>query len=71
MRAAPTPRRRGTPRQGHGVCQMEAPEIFRVRQRAENHDRVEVLLDRIPEELRAKLESAVRYIEEDAQEPRP
>lgn len=59
--------------QGHGVCQMEAPGIFRVRERAEDHDQVEVLLDPVPEELRAGLEAAVRYcpnrvlsIEEDA-----
>ena len=47
--------------QGHGVCQLEAPEIFRVRERAEDYDRVEVLLEEIPEELRAKLEAAVRF----------
>ena len=47
--------------QGHGVCEMEAPEIFRVRARAEDHDQVEVLLDPVPEGLRAKLEAAVRY----------
>lgn len=47
--------------QGHGVCEMEAPEIFRVRERAEDHDQVEILLDEVPEELRGKLEAAVRY----------
>jgi ferredoxin len=47
--------------QGHGVCQMEAPEIFRVRERPDDHDQVEVLLDEIPEALRAELEAAVRY----------
>ena len=47
--------------QGHGVCQLEAPEIFRVRERPEDHDQVEILLETVPEELRAKLEAAVRY----------
>ena len=47
--------------QGHGMCQMEAPEIFRVRERPEDHDQVEVLLEEIPEDLRGKLEAAVRY----------
>jgi ferredoxin len=47
--------------QGHGVCQMEAPEIFRVRERSHDHDQVEVLLEDVPEALRKKLEAAVRY----------
>ncbi len=47
--------------QGHAVCQMEAPEIFRVRERAEDHDQVEQILPEIPEALRTKLEAAVRY----------
>ncbi|MEN8159662.1 MAG: ferredoxin [Myxococcota bacterium] len=47
--------------QGHAVCQMEAPEIFRVRERPDDHDQVEVLLDEIAEALRPKLEAAVRY----------
>lgn len=47
--------------QGHAICQMEAPEIFRLRASAEDYDRVEVLLEEVPEELRAKLEAAVRY----------
>ena len=64
--------------QGHGVCQMEAPEIFRVRERPEDHDQVELLLEEIPAELREKLEAAVRYcpnrvlsIEEDAPPENP
>lgn len=47
--------------QGHGVCQMEAPEIFRVRERADDHDQVEVLMREVPETLRKKLEAAVRF----------
>ena len=47
--------------QGHGMCQLEAPEIFRVRERAEDHDQVEVLLDDVPASLREKLDAAVRY----------
>ena len=47
--------------QGHGVCQMEAPEIFRVVERDDGYDQVEVVLDPVPEALRPKLEAAVRY----------
>jgi ferredoxin len=47
--------------QGHAICQMEAPEIFRVRERPDDHDQVEVLQGEIPEALRQKLEAAVRY----------
>jgi ferredoxin len=47
--------------QGHAVCQLEAPEIFRVRERTDDHDQVEVLLDEIPEALRPKLVAAVRF----------
>lgn len=47
--------------QGHGMCQEEAPEIFRVRERPDDHDQVELLLDEIPEALRSRLEAAVRY----------
>ena len=43
------------------VWEMEAPEIFRVRERTEDHDQVEVLLDAVPEALRTRLEAAVRY----------
>ena len=62
--------------QGHAVCVMEAPEIFRVRERAEDHDQVELILDDVPEGLRAQLEAAVRYcpnrvlsIEDDEADP--
>jgi ferredoxin len=47
--------------QGHAVCQMEAPEIFRVVDRPGDYPRVEVILERPPEELRAQAEAAARY----------
>ena len=47
--------------QGHGVCQSEAPEIFRVVDRPGDYARVEVILERPPEELRAQAEAAARY----------
>jgi sterol 14-demethylase len=45
---------------GHGVCQGEAPEIFRVVDRPEGYAHVEVILERPPEELRAKAKAAER-----------
>ena len=47
--------------QGHAVCQAEAPEIFRVVDRPGDYPRVEVILERPPEELRAQAEAAARY----------
>jgi ferredoxin len=47
--------------QGHGVCQNEAPEIFRVVDRPGDYARVEVILERPPEELRGPAEMAARY----------
>ena len=47
--------------QGHGVCQTEAPEIFRVVDRPGEYGRVEVILERPPEELRGPAEAAARY----------
>lgn len=47
--------------QGHGMCELEAPEIFRVIERPGEYARVEVLLEHPPEALRAKLEAAVRF----------
>jgi len=44
--------------QGHGVCAGEAPEVFRVDPRT---GKVELLLERPPEALRARVEKAVRY----------
>ena len=45
----------------HGVCQHEAPEIFRVVDEPGSYAHVEVLLERPPEELRAKAEAAQRH----------
>ena len=45
---------------GHGVCQLEAPEIFRVVDEADGYAHVEVILERPPEELREKAKSAER-----------
>jgi len=47
--------------QGHAMCQLEAPEIFRVVDRPGAYPQVEVILETPPEALRAKLEAAVRY----------
>jgi len=46
---------------GHGVCQGEAPEIFRVVDLPGGYAHVEVILERPPEELRPKAEAAARY----------
>ncbi|TCN52880.1 ferredoxin [Rhodococcus sp. SMB37] len=43
--------------QGHAMCEMEAPDVFRV----PKHGTVEVLIDEIPEDLRDDVEAAVRY----------
>ncbi len=45
---------------GHGVCQLEAPEIFRVVDEPGDYARVEVILERPPEELRAQAKAAER-----------
>jgi ferredoxin len=47
--------------QGHAICQLEAPEIFRVVDRPGDYARVEVILERPPEDLRGKAEAAARY----------
>ena len=47
--------------QGHGVCQEEAPEIFRVREVAGAYDRVELIRASPDEGLRDKAEAAARY----------
>jgi sterol 14-demethylase len=44
--------------QGHGVCATEAPEVFAVDREA---SRVVLLREDVPDELRAKVERAVRY----------
>ena len=46
---------------GHGVCQREAPEIFRVVDQPGGYAHVEVLLERPPEELREQAKAAERY----------
>ncbi len=46
---------------GRGVCEGEAPEIFRVVDRPGGYAHVEVILERPPEELRAQAEAAERY----------
>ncbi|GCE41109.1 Ferredoxin [Rhodococcus wratislaviensis] len=43
--------------QGHAVCEMEAPDVFVV----PKHGKVEVLDADPPENLRAEVESAVRF----------
>ena len=43
------------------MCQGEAPEIFRVVDRPGDYPRVEVILERPPEELRPQAEAAARY----------
>jgi ferredoxin len=45
---------------GHGVCQIEAPEIFRVVDHPGGYAHVEVILERPPEKLRAKALAAER-----------
>jgi ferredoxin len=46
---------------GHGVCQLEAPEIFRVVDQRGGYAHVEVILERPPEELREQAKAAERY----------
>ena len=46
---------------GHGVCQGEAPEIFKVVDLPGGYAHVEVILERPPEELRAKVLAAARH----------
>jgi ferredoxin len=45
---------------GHGVCENVAPEVFRVVDDVDGYAHVEVILERPPEELREKAESAER-----------
>ncbi|MEZ4290911.1 MAG: ferredoxin [Myxococcota bacterium] len=47
--------------QGHGVCQDEAPEVFRVVENAEGYDHVELVVADPDESLRPKVERAVRF----------
>jgi ferredoxin len=43
--------------EGHGKCQQAAPEVFDFR---ENEDQSYVKLDDVPEELRPKVDRAIR-----------
>jgi ferredoxin len=43
--------------QGHGVCESEAPEVFTV----PKNGQVTLLQETPPEELRAKVQTAVTY----------
>lgn len=47
--------------QGHAMCQLEAPEVFRVVDRPGDYARAELILESPPEALRSQLEAAVRY----------
>jgi ferredoxin len=47
--------------QGHAMCEQEAAEVFRVVDRPGDYAQVEVILVEPPEELREKVEAAVRY----------
>ena len=47
--------------QGHSVCMDEAPEVFRVRERAEHYPQVQVLQVFPPPELWDKVREAARY----------
>lgn len=45
---------------GHGVCESEAPEIFRVSDTMDGYAHVELLIEQPPEELREKARAAER-----------
>lgn len=47
--------------QGHALCQEEAPEVFRVVERAGTYDQVSLRDAHPPERLRAKVEAAARH----------
>ena len=47
--------------QGNRMCEEEAPEVFRVKERRGAYDQVEVVLERPPERLRARVEAAARF----------
>ena len=44
--------------QGHGTCVAEAPEVFEL---DPDTNQVRILLERPGEELRSKIEAAVKY----------
>lgn len=43
---------------GHGVCEREAPELFRVIDGPGGYAHVDVLLEHVPEELRGRAKAA-------------
>jgi sterol 14-demethylase len=47
--------------QGHSVCLEEAPEVFDVVETDEGYPKVKVLIENPSEELRDKVEKAVKY----------
>ena len=47
--------------QGHGLCQEEAPEIFRVVDRPGEYAQVELILEHPPESLREQAKAAARF----------
>jgi ferredoxin len=47
--------------QGHAMCQLEAPEVFRVARRADGYDQVELILAEPREDLRPQVEAALRF----------
>jgi ferredoxin len=47
--------------QGHALCQEEAPEVFRVLERAGAYDQVSLREEHPPAALRAKVEAAARH----------
>lgn len=44
--------------QGHAMCELEAPEVFRYEKKA---DHVTILQEHPPEQLRPQVQAAVRY----------
>ena len=48
--------------QGHGMCENEAPEIFRVAESSDGtYSQVEILVEQPDETQRPAVEAAVRY----------
>ncbi len=45
---------------GHGVCEVAAPDVFRVSDEADGYAHVEVLVERPSEELREQAKHAER-----------
>ena len=47
--------------QGHSVCMAEAPEVFRVLERAAHYPQTQLLTEYPPEHLWDKVREAARY----------